>query len=100
MNLVKVHKWITSLLLVAVLFQGLVIVHELIHKAIFKYAGIQSNIEIGLFWGQVTPEFVVVDSTLKTGLVVAHGINEALLPVEILLILIIAILFFNSIGER
>ncbi len=78
------------------LFQGLVIAHELVHKAIFKYAGIPSKLEIGLFWGQVVPEYVAPDFTLRTGLMVANGINEALLPVEILLILIVVILLYNS----
>ena len=77
------------------LYQGLIIAHEFVHMAIYKYAGIPAKLEIGLLWGQVVPAYVPTDPILKANLVIAHSIYEALLPIEFLLILIVAILFYN-----
>lgn len=82
------------------LFQGMTIAHELVHQAIYKYAGIPTKLKIGILWGEVVPEYVAPDYTLRTGLMVANSINEALLPIEILLILILLVLIYNVLERK
>ena len=95
----RIPNSITCLVVGAVLYQALAVAHELVHMAIYKAAGIPSRLEVGLFWGQVTPEFVAPDFTLRTGLMVAHSVNECLLPVEILLLFILVILLYGTLEK-
>lgn len=77
------------------LYQGLIIAHELVHVAIYKYAGIEAILEFGLFWGQ-TVVTIPYSNPFKGELVLLNSLNEILLPIEILLIVLLAVFLYNS----
>jgi len=96
----KIPRFAKTLAVGMGLFQGLVIMHELVHRAIFKYFGVASKIEIGIFWGQVTPEQFVMDASANSSMMLAHCINECILPICILLIVAVMVMVYRAEKEQ
>lgn len=73
------------------LCQAVVIGHELVHLAIFNYFNVPAKIKMGFLWGEIIPEFVPPDYTLRSAMYLAHSINEILLPITFLLVVLITV---------
>ena len=103
--MIKQFKAVALLIGVLLIFlfilSGLIYNHELVHQTIFHYAGMDSDIELGVVYGKTTPNgeyFNEYDN--QTGelseLYLAHSINEIVFSqISPLLLAIIGLQFIS-----
>lgn len=94
-------KGFPSLFVGAVLYQALVVTHELVHLAIYNYFNIAARIEIGLFCGQVVSDIPIsaIPTDTYNFMMLAHAANEIALVPSTFLLLIAVFMFYIAVEK-
>lgn len=74
----------------------IVLMHEQVHSAIYKYFGIASELHMGFLWGEVVPTSWI-NPEIRGLLYFAHSLNEIVLPIVFVLLFMLFVKLYKAI---